>query len=130
MSTRTNERLTPNANGIWPHELRCAQALRAAGKTVEFIPAIRGRGVKTPDVVIDGVIWEIKSPETSNTHSLQRVLRKVSKQSPNILIDTSRATKLSDAAIERELRRLLPLVKSTKRLLMVTKKGEVLDLTR
>ena len=118
----------PNHLGIWPHEYRCAQALRAAGKTVEFLPAIQGDGVKTADLVMDGIVWEMKSPESTSIKSLQRILRRASKQSSNVIVDTSRATSLSDAAIERELRRLLPFTKSVKRLLMVTKAGDVVDL--
>ena len=49
-------------------------------------------------------------------------------QSPNVIIDTTRATKLSDSAILRELKRLLPMTKSVRRLIAVTKSGDVIDI--
>lgn len=121
---------SPDLSGVWPHERRCARSLSASGRHVEFIPVISGNGVKTADLVMDGVAWELKSPESSDVRSLQRTLRRAAKQSPNVIIDSSRATKLSDIRIERELRRLMPLVKSVRRLLLVTKDGEVVDLSR
>ena len=129
MSKETGNKSAPDAYGIWPHERRCAQSLSASGRDVKFIPVTQGSKVKSADLVMDGMIWEMKSPETSDVHSLQRILRRASKQSHNVIIDTSRATRLSDAKIEHELRRLLHLVKSVKRLLMVAKTGEVIDLT-
>lgn len=46
----------PDALGVWPHERRCAQSLEASGRSVEFVRAIRGDGVKTADLVMDGVV--------------------------------------------------------------------------
>lgn len=59
-----------------------------------------------------------------------RAARQSAKQSPNVIIDTSRATKPSDARMEREPRRLMPLVKSVRQLLLVTKTGEEFNLSR
>ena len=120
----------PASANIWPHELRCAKAIASAGHCVEFLARMEGYKVKTPDLVVDGVMWELKSPETSNLKSLQRVLRRAGSQSRNVIIDTTRATKLSDAAIEKELRRLLPLTKSVKRIIMVAKGGNIVDIGR
>ena len=129
MTRGRSDRGEPDALGAWPHERRCAQSLEASGRRVEFVRAIRGNGVKTADLVMDGVVWELKSPESPSLRSLQRVLRRAGRQSPNDIVDTSRATRLSDASIERELRRLLPLTRSVRRLLVVRKTGEVVDMT-
>lgn len=113
---------------VWPHESRCAKTLATLGYTVEFMRRTEGDGVKSADIQMNGAVWEIKSPETSNVKALQRVLRRAGRQSPNVIIDTVRATKLSDDAILREIRRLAPLTKSVKRILVVTKSGSVVDI--
>lgn len=94
-----------------------------------FMRRIDGEGVKTPDIQMDGALWEMKCPETGNVKSLQRVLRRASQQSPNVLIDSARMKGAGDAAVERELRRLRPLVKAVHRLILVTKAREVIDLS-
>lgn len=120
--------IVPAGVKVWPHEMRCARALAATGRTVEFMRPTQGNRVKSADMQMGGVVWEIKSPETSSLKSLQRVLRRAGRQSPNVIIDTARAAKLSDASVIRELRRLVPLTKSIGRLLVVTKSGEVVDI--
>lgn len=119
----------PTSANIWPHELRCAKAITSAGNTVEFLARMEGYKVKTPDLVVDGVVWELKSPESSNLKSLQRILRRAGSQSRNVNIDTTRTTKLSDTTVEKELRRL-PLTKSVRRIIMVAKDGSIIDIGR
>lgn len=128
MPPKTGKVVIPTGASVWPHELRCARTLAAAGHNIEFLTPIDGPGVKTPDLIMDNIRWEIKSPESSNPKSLQRVLRRAGAQSPNVIIDTTRATKLSDSAILRELKRLLPMTKSVRRLVVVTKNGNVIDI--
>lgn len=114
---------------VWPHELRTAKALAASGHDVVFVRRIGGDRVKTPDIEMDGILWEMKCPETGQTKSLQRVLRRASAQSGNVLIDSSRMKGVSDQAVERELRRLKPLVKAVRRLILVNKERKVIDLS-
>lgn len=114
---------------VWPHEMRTAKALAAAGYDVAFVQCVSGDKVKTPDIQMDGVLWEMKCPETSQLKSLQRVLRRASQQSPNVLIDSARMKGVGDQAVERELRRLKPLVRAVRRLILVNKARDVIDLT-
>lgn len=58
-----------NAN-IWPHELRRANALASAGHTAEPLTRMEGYKVKTLDLVANGVMRELKSPESPNLKSL------------------------------------------------------------
>ena len=79
---------------------------------------------KTPDMYIDGVPWEIKGP-TGNTHqTISRQIKKATKQSKNIIIDTSR-TKLPDTIIEKWLRKNLQQHKSLQNLKLITKNGKI-----
>ena len=71
----------------WPHELRVAQILSLAGHTVEFLPT---RSSKTADILLDGIAYEIKSPRTNKTNTLEHLIKKALRQSSNIIIDSSR----------------------------------------
>lgn len=128
MPSKSGKVIVPAGTSIWPHEMRCARTLAAAGHNIEFLTPIEGPKIKTADLIMDNIRWEIKSPESSNLKSLQRVLRRAGLQSPNVIIDTTRATKLSDSAILRELKRLFPMTKSVRRLVVVTKNGDVIDI--
>lgn len=125
---RDGKIVIPNGLKPWPHEMRCARSLSAAGRNIEFVRPISGDRVRSADLVMGGVLWEVKSPETTTVKSLQRILRRACRQSPNIILDTARMTRLSDSAVERELRRLKPLIKSIRRLILVTKSGDVVDI--
>lgn len=124
----TGKVIVPAHIEVWPHEFKTAQALAAAGLTVEFLRRSEGAGVKSADIIMNGVTWEMKAPRTANLKKIQRVLRRASSQSRNVIIDCIRLDGLSDDAVERELRKLKPLVKSVKRIILVTKTRTVIDI--
>ena len=118
----------PSGVSVWPHEIATAQALAAAGKHIEFLRPAEGQRVKSADMQMDGIVWEMESPETRDCKSLQRTLRRAGRQSPNVIVDALRMNQLDDATIEHELRRLKPLVKSIRRLLFITKDRRIVDI--
>lgn len=124
----TGKVIVPAHIEVWPHEFKTAQALAAAGSTIEFLRRSEGAGVKPADIIMNGVAWEMKAPRTANLKKIQRVLRRASSQSRNVIIDCIRLDGLSDDAVERELRKLKPLVKSVKRIILVTKTRTVIDI--
>lgn len=125
---REGKVIVPARGDVWPHELDTARTLAATRGDIEFIPRITTQGMKTPDIVMGGVQWEMKSPRTNSVKSLQKVLRRATRQSPNVIIDSSRMKGISDAEVEKELRRIVPFIKALKRLVLVTKGRDVLDL--
>lgn len=120
--------IIPAGVDVWEHEFETAQTLAKSGRTVEFLRRIDGNRINTPDVIMDGVVWEMKAPESRDVRSLQRLLRRAAQQSPNVIVDIFRMKGVSDAAAEGELRRLKPLVKSIRRLIFIGKDGRVVDL--
>lgn len=111
--------IIPSNVAVWEHEISAARRLAGTGREIEFLPRIEGKDIKTADIVMDGIAWEMKSPESSNLKSLQRTLRRAGRQSPNVLIDVARMRGVPSPTVERELRRLKPLVKSIRRLRML-----------
>lgn len=120
--------IIPAGVSVWEHELATAQKLAARGNTVEFLTPSTGNELKIADIVMAGVTWEMKSPESSSVKSLQRILRRAGKQSSNVIIDIARMKGISTNQAETELRRLKPHIKAIKRLLLVTRSEEVIDI--
>lgn len=126
--TRKRRDHQARSNNVWPHELETVNALRAAGRNVELLPRIEGNEIKSADITMDGVVWEMKAPLTHDIRYIQRILRRAAAQSPNVIVDSARLKAISDKRLEAELRRLGPLVKSVRRLILVTKEREVIDI--
>lgn len=114
-----------NANP-WPHEQRVAKVLSLAGHTVEFLPKLN---TKTADILLDGVEFEIKSPRSNNANSLEHTLKKAIKQSYNIIIDTARMKNARNNNVQKFLITQVCIRKQIKRLLMVTKQGQIIDIS-
>jgi hypothetical protein len=110
-----------------PHEMDMADVFVSMGIDVTFLQPNTTKGVKTPDVKMKGVLWEFKSPKGKNINTVSNNLRRAVKQSKNVVID-SRRIGLSDDKVRSELLRNVPLIKSLKRLAMIDKEGNVVDI--
>lgn len=74
----------------------------------------------TPDVVIQNIEWEIKSPLGKSKHTIETQLRRASKQSAYVIIDARRC-KIHIAKIRSQLRHHGAIKKHIKRILLITK---------
>lgn len=61
-------------------------------KSVKFLKPNRTKGSKTPDLLIDGVFWEIKSLEKLGKYTLEHTLRAGLKQADNLVVDLRKLT--------------------------------------
>ena len=114
---------------VWPHEMKTAEALAADDRTVEFIRRSEQQRVTSADVVMDGLIWEMKAPKASNMKAVEKNLRKATGQSAYVIFDSRRMKGIPDHAIERELRVCAAgRVKALKRLLFVNRQAQVIDI--
>ena len=118
----------PGDVDVWPHEYRTAVALSRAGFNVTFIKKSDEDREKTPDLLIDGQLWEMKAPKASNARAIDRNLRRALRQSRRIIIDSRRMKDLPDATVERELRKHARDMRSIERLVFVNHRGEVIDI--
>lgn len=118
--------IIPSGASSWPHELRVAKILCDAGYTVEFIP--EKNNIKTPDIKLDGILFEIKSPRSSNTNSLEHTLKNGLKQCNNLMIDTSRIKDARNENIIRFLMSQKQARKQIKRLVLITKDNKIIDI--
>lgn len=84
---------------------------------VEFIPRTNH---KTPDFVIDGAMWELKSPTGTGKRNIERQLQAGIKQSKNIVFD-ARRSKIHITKIRRTLSYQFRLAKTIKRIILIDK---------
>jgi len=94
---------------------------------VEFLRPIDDYKRKTPDIMFNGQLWEMKSPRGKSRNTIGRQMKRALKQSKNIIVDGRRSL-LSDAMIEKELHRQCGERHSIKRLIFVSKKQIVVEI--
>jgi hypothetical protein len=109
------------------HEIKTARVLIKLGGDVEFLAPIRTKGAHTPDVTWNGIDWEIKAPIGQGKRTLEDTIRAAQKQSPNIILDLRR-TKLDDKTIITKLRDNENVLRGVKRLKIITKGEENVDI--
>lgn len=109
------------------YEITAAQLLAEHFKAdVEFVPR---SNQKTPDFLISGVKWELKSPTGTGKRNIERQLQTGIKQSQNIVFD-ARRSKIHIARIKNVLNYQFRLAKSIKRIVLIDKGKNVIELTR
>ena len=84
---------------------------------------------KTPDFLIEGLYWELKSPTGNGKYNLQHALRSAAKQSENIIID-ARFSKIHINKIKNELSYQFRHSRNIKRLLLIDKQKNVVEISR
>lgn len=116
--------------GAFPesHELATAKVFIKAGLNVHFLAPSRTEKEKTPDVKIAGVLWEMKSPIGTGKRTIPRIIKKALRQSNSIILDARRSS-FSDAEFLKILQ-TKELLHGVRRLKLVTKQGEILDIKK
>jgi len=115
-------------NGVYPekHELATANVFTKLGKNVEFLSPSQTKKAKTPDVMIDSEVWEMKSPTGASKYTIQTQFKRAAHQACNLILD-SRRTKLGNKYVQKEISKQILLRKSIKKVKLITKSGSVID---
>ncbi|MDR1338341.1 MAG: hypothetical protein LBJ73_04940 [Rickettsiales bacterium] len=116
--------------GVIPerHELETASSLAGMGKNIEFLSPVYAKGIFTPDLLMDGQYWEIKSPCGNSKRTVENNFRKAQKQSENIIFDLRRIgldEKVAISKIKREFS--LQHGNKIQRIMIITKDSKILD---
>lgn len=125
MTKRQGKIIASSYLNIQPHEIATARSIADIGYDVEFVPRKKGDKVKSADFVADGVLWEVKSPTSSQLRVAEKRLREAVHQSRDIVFDSRRMKHLSDKQIQNEVEKLCRILTSIRRLLYVNRNGEV-----
>ena len=108
------------------HELDTARFFSSLGKDIEFIRPSNIPGVYSPDIIMDGVEWEIKSPKGKGKRTIEKSYHKASLQAKNIIFDLRRIN-LPDRKCVAQLKKEFS-DKHTNRLLIIKHNGELIEL--
>lgn len=127
---RKGKIIEPAECNIRDHERRTAKAIASTGLIVEFMPEKNQDYTKSPDLLINDVRWEMKSPKTANMSQIERNLKRANKQSSNIIIDSQRIKGVPDKKIQDYLISKLRTQKTIKKLVFINRNREVVDLTK
>ena len=82
---------------------------------------------KTPDLRINNIEWELKSPQGNGVKTIENILKKAAKQSKNIILDFSRIKMNGNQALSRMRYYLHNNKHGIKRLIVITKNHKVID---
>ena len=115
-------------NNVEQHEIEAAWIIaRHFNRPVEFLEPINDYMRKTPDVIIDGQLREIKSPIGKSRQNVERQLKRAIKQSQNIIFDGRRSS-INDSILVSRLRNEAKKYRSLKKLIFVTKDEKILEM--
>ena len=77
-----------------------------------------------PDLMINGTMWELKSPTGQSRRTIQNNLRRACQQSQNVIIDLRRCPQ-KDARVIARIKHELSGANKIKRLLVIKKNKRV-----
>lgn len=109
------------------HEYDTAKYFAERGYDVIFIKPSNIKGTNTPDFIIDGKMWETKSPIGSSERTYDDIFKKAVKQSANIIFDLRRLTLMNEAKCLNFLKRKQRSLK-VKNILVITRDGRLLTI--
>lgn len=109
------------------HEIKAALALAKYFKAdVEFVATSHHT---SPDFLIRGTLWELKSPQGKGRNNIEHQLKSALRQSPNIILDSSRS-KMHSKKIERDTLYQFRLIRHIRRVVFITKSHNVYEIYR
>lgn len=119
-------KITPNGVVLHVHENATVVYLTFLGNDIELLPPISRKGVRTPDIRMKGLDWEIKCPCGKSANTIKRAFKTALRQSKNIIFDL-RNSKMPDKVNVAKLEKEFNDIKSAKNLTIITKSLKVID---
>lgn len=122
-------KLITNGVHLQTHEFHTVNVLIHNGFNVELIPPSQIPGVHLPDIMLNNLPREIKAPDGGSRNTIRHNLQNALRQSSNIIIDLFRCKLTDDKAIA-EIKHQFLFVKAIKRIIIIKKNEEIIDLSR
>ena len=119
-------KIIPNGVILEKHEYKTILLFTEMGSDVELIPKSEKKGVHAPDIVMNGLRWEMKSPKGEGKYLMQNTIQKAVKQSRNVIVDLRRAKRSQERCLQ-ELEKEFGSSKSLQKLKVITKSRKILD---
>ena len=126
---RGKGKIIPNGVILEPHEYKTVVFLTELGFNIELIKPTHTPKMKNPDLMMGGVIWEMKCPQGKSWKTVEQNFKTAAKQSDNILFDLRKYKGKEDIAIKCLERRFYQTNKCRK-LKIITKSQKILDFVK
>ena len=111
------------------HEYDTMLFLSQYGFDIEVIKPANIPRTHNPDFLINGGVWEAKSPEGQGKYNLQRQFHNAGHQAGNLVLDLRRF-KMPASCSEKDALKRFGFSRSIKHLLLITKDGRLLDIRK
>ena len=122
-------KIIPNGVVLKTHENATVVFLTELGFDVELIPKSNTQGVHTPDILMDKIRWEMKSPTGKGKYLISNTIQRAVLQSQNVIIDLRRAKRHQTKCL-REINQEFEKSRSLKRIKIITKSRKIIDLSK
>lgn len=122
-------KLVNHGSNLEPHELATVDFFLRLGEDIEIILSTYTSGNSNADFIMQGIIWETKSPTTNNIRSISRLFHRTTVQSPNIIFDLRRVQ--GDAtSVEKQLIKLFQTSRIARKIQIITKTKKLLTFSK
>ena len=112
-----------------PYDFEMSAALLVANYFKTDVVFLRPIPLKSPDLKINGEIWELKSPIGKSKNTIHNNIKGARKQSTNIIIDLRRCKMNKSKALSRIRDAYKKRKRKTGRYLIIEKNGKILDVS-
>jgi hypothetical protein len=119
--------ITPNGVALEKHENDTVVYFTELGYDIELIPPSKSPKSRQPDFIMNGLPWEMKSPMSNGSRTIEHAVRSASKQSENIIIDLRRS-KMDDERAMAQIKFHASKRTNIRRLIVIIKKGAHIDI--
>ena len=110
-------------------EFETAKYFAVLGKDITFIRPSAIPNQHRPDILMDGVEWEIKCPLGDSKRTIENNMRKAIKQSHNVIFDL-RHMGMSDSQCVSQLEQQFNRRSQLRRLFIIKRNGELLSYSK
>ena len=118
--------LKQNGVHLETHEYATVTLLLELGNDVELIPPSKIKGLQMPDLMLQGLPWEMKSPKGAGKNTIKHTIQNAGHQSSNIIVDLRRCKLSSDLAL-KDLNYYFKISKRVRRMKIIVNDEEIID---
>lgn len=129
---RTGTIITPPGAILDIHEKKAVDFIAVErGADITFLVPDRRKGQKTPDIEMDGLLWEIKSPKGKSSRTIENNLRLALQQSSYIILDLRRIDgRIPTRKLISEVERRFNDARAIRHVIVITRQETTIDFKR
>ncbi len=122
--------IIPNNAYLHEHEYATILYLTECGYDVEVILPSSEKGEKSPDIMMNGLIWEMKSPVGKGKWVIKNIMQKASHQSENVIMDLRRLKHFPQGKYIKEVEYRFETISRLKKLIIISKEQKIIEIEK